>query len=291
MKSLSLFLKGKIFLLIIVVISLSNVKTHKKLKTFVLANLKISNIDTKTNKNENKNPEDKQNKKPNLEENKITPNRMKIDGDEKTVIPSNNSNHTIFKEEVIKKKTYTYKKIKQIVKNNTIIIKNVSLEILPEHQKIVNNTPAPIILINNSINITVPVPLKKEIPKIEVIKTIETNISVPSVITNITISKNVSTNIDTKIEVKKDVVKIIENKKDVYYYPQIGGIKINNPLQDKVFSCKDCKNQEKNDNNSKKSEKKITFPQKPGVQFEKVNFVQDLSPGAKAAMELDQINE
>jgi hypothetical protein len=77
----------------------------------------------------------------------------------------------------------------------------------------------------------------------------------------------------------------------VYYSPKVGGIKINNPLpQDMgVIGCKKCSPQEMMA--AKKPKDGISFVEEPGVKFQNVGYVKGLSPGGKAALEIDEMNE
>ena len=79
-------------------------------------------------------------------------------------------------------------------------------------------------------------------------------------------------------------------EKDFYYLPQIGGIKINNPLPENTYGCAKCKNVQGLSNEPQPAIQ-VTFPQKPGVMFEQVKLVKELSAGGKAALELEEINE
>lgn len=81
---------------------------------------------------------------------------------------------------------------------------------------------------------------------------------------------------------------------DVYYLPKIGGISINNPLPDTLTICAKCdnsnNNQQKGTFGSRPSDE-ITFPGKENLKFQSVQYVKDLSPGGKAAIELEEMNE
>jgi hypothetical protein len=78
---------------------------------------------------------------------------------------------------------------------------------------------------------------------------------------------------------------------DVYYVPKIGGIKINNPLPQNmgVIGCKNCSPDEMAA--EKQSKEGISFSEEPGVRFQKVDYIKELSPGGKAALELEKIDD
>jgi hypothetical protein len=82
---------------------------------------------------------------------------------------------------------------------------------------------------------------------------------------------------------------------EVYYTPQIGGIKINNPLPKDigVIGCKKCSPQEMaaSKARSRPEERGISFREEPGVKFQNVGYVKELSPGGKKALEIEQMNE
>jgi len=72
--------------------------------------------------------------------------------------------------------------------------------------------------------------------------------------------------------------------------PKIGGIKINNPLPDNTYGCVKCKNGQGLPVGLKPVTE-VTFSEKPGVKFQAVDYVKELSPGGKASLELEEINE
>jgi len=103
-------------------------------------------------------------------------------------------------------------------------------------------------------------------------------------------TRNVTTNNDTGSSNDTNPSNDSSNDQDFYYLPKIGGIAINNPLPDNTYGCPKCKPGENKAPADPQTEG-TTFPQKPGVKFEQVNYVKQLSPGGKAALELDEIGE
>jgi len=79
-------------------------------------------------------------------------------------------------------------------------------------------------------------------------------------------------------------------EKEFYYLPQIGGVKINNPLPQNAYGCAGCKNAQGLPIEPRPASE-VVFPEKPGVKFQQVKYVKELSPGGKAALELEEINE
>ena len=56
-----------------------------------------------------------------------------------------------------------------------------------------------------------------------------------------------------------------------------------------VIGCKKCSPQEMSA--SRKPRDGISFAEEPGVKFETVGYIKELSPGGKAALSLDEMNE
>jgi hypothetical protein len=79
-------------------------------------------------------------------------------------------------------------------------------------------------------------------------------------------------------------------EKEFYYLPQIGGIKINNPLPQNTYGCAKCQNAQGLPIDPRPANE-VVFPEKPGLKFQPVKYVKELSPGGKAALELEEINE
>ena len=58
-----------------------------------------------------------------------------------------------------------------------------------------------------------------------------------------------------------------------------------------VIGCKKCSPQEMAASRAPKKDNGISFAEEPGVKFQNVGYVKSLSPGGKAALELDSMNE
>jgi len=114
-----------------------------------------------------------------------------------------------------------------------------------------------------------------------------TNKDIP--ISNNTDADKNSNNKDIPISNNTDADKNSTDK-DYYYIPKIGGISINNPLPDSSYGCAKCKTGDVIPIPSRPANE-VIFPEKPGVKFQPVKYVKQLSPGGKAALELEEINE
>lgn len=151
--------------------------------------------------------------------------------------------------------------------NNGTSSNNNSTEIIPQpNVLIINNT-----ISNDEVN--PPSPNKTEVNN-------NTNTDIIPINSNNTTPANSSQTNQT-----------VED--DVYYHPQIGGIKILNPLPQNigVIGCKTCSPQVMDMSKKKQVDEDLTLKEAPGVKFQRVGYVRELSPGGKKALEIEKLDE